>query len=416
MRFTRRELLYGAAALSLSAAKKPVARPSVVLIVVEDVGAWMLGAYGNKEILTPNIDLLAKTGVRFSNSYSGSGAAAQGRAVLLTGQSPHRLGFTTEASLPASLDTRPMLSDILAGAGYQCGYSGASDLTASRAQHAFKVANSSADFAGVTAKATEFLDAQKPGTPFFLLVHYKFPGEVPAKYAEMYAKTSFDSIGWDRPASNAAANNDKLGNIVESIRKAAASMSALDDQVRSLIAKLDERSLRDSAVTIFTGSNGALLGRHGLWGDARASEPPNLYEEVASVPLIWQWSREIPPEAIRPEFVSAFDFLPTLCGLTGAAVPGDLAETGRSYLPAVVNTPFPKKQPWRSRLFGEFGDMVMLRDKRYKLVLRAGGKGVNDLYEEIADPRERVNQYENPQFITIRGELSGQIAAWTKTS
>ena len=102
--------------------------------------------------------------------------------------------------------------------------------------------------------------------------------------------------------------------------------------------------------------------------------------------------------------------------MTGAAAPADLQQTGRSYLPAVVNTPFPKKQPWRSRLCGEFGDMVMLRDKRYKMVLRAGGKGVNDFFDEIGDPRERVNQYENPRFITIRNELAGQIAAWTKTS
>jgi arylsulfatase A-like enzyme len=112
--------------------------------------------------------------------------------------------------------------------------------------------------------------------------------------------------------------------------------------------------------------------------------------------------------------VSAYDLLPAICELTGTPPPADRKLRGRSYLPAVLNKPFAKKQPWRSLVFGQSGDAVMARDKRYKLVLRAAGKGPNELYDEIADRREHVNQYDNPRFVTIRDGLAREIEDWTK--
>jgi hypothetical protein len=54
----------------------------------------------------------------------------------------------------------------------------------------------------------------------------------------------------------------------------------------------------------------------------------------------------------------------------------------------------------------------MARDKRYKLVLRDQGKGPGELYDVSVDPRERVNQYENPQFVTVRTSLAAQLVKW----
>jgi hypothetical protein len=87
---------------------------------------------------------------------------------------------------------------------------------------------------------------------------------------------------------------------------------------------------------------------------------------------------------------------------------------GRSYLPAVLNQPFPKKRPWRNLVFGEFLNAEMVRDKRYKMILRGGGRGPNELYDEIIDARERVNRYDNPQFLTVRDALAAELVAWRK--
>jgi hypothetical protein len=78
MPLNRRHFLFGALAAPVLAATKKQAvaeRPNIVLIVAEDLGAYMVGCYGNTEVHTPNIDRLAQTGVRFHNSFSCSPVA-----------------------------------------------------------------------------------------------------------------------------------------------------------------------------------------------------------------------------------------------------------------------------------------------------------------------------------------------------
>ena len=81
----------------------------------------------------------------------------------------------------------------------------------------------------------------------------------------MYAKSDFDSIGWEQAAPNALREKDMLKDTVGNIRKCAAATTALDDQIPVLIEKLQERKLWDNTIILFTGDNGYLLGRHGLW-------------------------------------------------------------------------------------------------------------------------------------------------------
>jgi arylsulfatase A-like enzyme len=377
MRLTRREVLLAAALPAF--AKTTSRRPNIVLVVADDLGAWMLGCYGNQVIRTPNIDLLARSGTRFLYHIGCAPADEANRATLLTGRPPHQQG---------SQD--PRISDLLASAGYVCG----------------------------SASALEFLDSQKGDQPFFLAVNQfnlLAPNDkIPAKYHEMYAQASFDGLGWEPVAPNAARDKDLLASIVPNLRRCAAAITAFDDQIQPLVAKLDQRGLRENTLIVFTGASGFLLGRHGLWSDGLASEPVNMYEEVMATPMIWNWRGQIPVEAARPEMVSACDFLPTLCDLTGVTPPRDRNLPGRSYLPAVFNQPFPKKQPWRNLVFGEFRGAEMARDTRYKLVLRNQGQGPNELFDLRADPRERVNQYANPAFVTMRDRLSAELDAWRK--
>jgi arylsulfatase A-like enzyme len=116
----------------------------------------------------------------------------------------------------------------------------------------------------------------------------------------------------------------------------------------------------------------------------------------------------------RPELVSAYDLLPTLCDLTGADLPARNL-CGRSYLPLATGKPLPKKQPWRTTVFSHCQNTDMAREKRYKLVLRDQGKGVGELYDLGVDARERVNQYDNPQFLTVRTSLAAALANWKQT-
>jgi len=339
----------------------------------------MLGCYGNKEIRTLNLDQFAAGGVRFHNSYSCAPEPETSRASLLTGSIPAPLGTS---SPPAS----DGISQILAAQGYQC------------------------DSSGVTLEhGAEFLDNQHPGKPFYVLLRAPHP-DPSQKYLDLYANTSFDTIGWQPMAPNAAQNKNMFQDIVGNLRKFAAAVTALDDQIPPLLNKLDQRSLRDNTLIIFTSTNGNLVGRHGLWGDGLASDPPNMYEEVVNVPMIWNWRGRAPTQSSRSELVSLYDVLPTICEVTGAVVPQHLC--GRDMLHIVEGRLPSKKERWQNLVFGRLRDVEMVRDRRYKLVLRNGGKGPNELFDGQSDPRERVNQYDNPEYVTIRDEFTNQLAGW----
>ena len=105
--------------------------------------------------------------------------------------------------------------------------------------------------------------------------------------------------------------------------------------------------------------------------------------------------------------VSAYDLVPTICDITPAELP-DRNLCGRSYLPLASGKPLPKKQPWRTTVFAQYGDTAMARSDRYKLIVRNDGKGPGELYDDRVDPRERVNQYDNPQFMTVKAATAGR--------
>ena len=115
----------------------------------------------------------------------------------------------------------------------------------------------------------------------------------------------------------------------------------------------------------------------------------------------------VPPTNTRPELVSAYDLLPTLCEVAGAPLPQGRNLCGRSYLPLALNQKLPKKEPWRNLVFGQYRNTEMARDNRYKLVMRDEGKGPGELYDLTVDPHEKVNQYGNPQYVNMRDRLAG---------
>jgi choline-sulfatase len=132
------------------------------------------------------------------------------------------------------------------------------------------------------------------------------------------------------------------------------------------------------------------------------------------VPMLWSWPGHIPAEASRPDLISFYDFVPTICDITGSALPSGRNLIGRSYAALAQNQPLPKKQPWKQTVFGHFRNTEMVRNTRYKLVLRNDGTGPNELWDIANDPREKTNQYENARFITIRDQLHRELDAWKK--
>src|SRR5437764_12559456 len=116
MNLSRRHFFLGSLALPAFAAKKPAGEtPNILLILVDNLPAWMLGCYGNKEVRTPAIDRLAQTGTRFLNHFACSPMPGPARASLLTGRTPVQL-----KDAAALTSGEAALDKLLSGAGYAC--------------------------------------------------------------------------------------------------------------------------------------------------------------------------------------------------------------------------------------------------------------------------------------------------------
>ena len=83
--------------LSCNTNKSTDPRPNVILLLADDLGYNELGSYGQEFIATPNLDQLAKDGLRFTNFYAGNAACAPSRAVLLTGKDPAKVSIRGNA-------------------------------------------------------------------------------------------------------------------------------------------------------------------------------------------------------------------------------------------------------------------------------------------------------------------------------
>jgi arylsulfatase A-like enzyme len=397
MLVSRRTFFFGSLALPAFAAKTgekktgkkkvEALRPGILLILADELPAFMLGSYGNRQVRTPNLDTLAQMGMRFTNHFACAPAAVAGRNTLLTGCTPMQLGdggTLSAADVP--------LAKILGAAGYTCQE-------------------------GDAAAAGQFLDGQSAGKPFFFTLNcpsLRPPYDhVPEEKLALYTREPFDGYAPDLPAASAADGKEMLRNILGTVHKAAAAVTDLDDTVKTVLAKLRARGLTDSTLVVFTSATGALWGRHGLWGAANASDPPNMYDDAVATPMLWSWPGHIPAIAHRPELVSAYDFVPSICDLLTIPVP-QRNLCGRSYVPMVQAKELPKKEPWRLAVCAHAGVADMSREARYKLVLRNDGKGPNELYDLVTDPTERENQVDNQQFLTIHKELAGILDNWKK--
>ena len=461
MNWTRRSFLTSAAAAPLLASAAhgtphgdraaSSQRPNVVVIVAEDVAAWMLSCYGNLEIKTPNIDRLAAAGVRFINNFACTPASSASLATLLTGRIPRQHGIADyltsspqknpergQSAAPASFATEVLLSDVLSSADYRCGFAGRWNLgNDDHPGHGFSETFTlpAGDPAGMnpallvngqqtretgptpevlTKHACGFIDRQNG--PFLLVVSYPSApasGEgVSAKYAELYKNAAFQTFGIQPASASALDGKEMLADTVASIRKVAAAVSLLDDQVGALEQKIIQKGIFESTVVVFTSATGQFLGRRGLWGSGYASNPPNLFEESVHTPLIVSWPGRIPVQISRPELSSAADLVPTLCEATAVALPSGRNLSGRSILGVAAGKPLPKRQIWRDLVFGELRGADMARDNRFKLILREEDQGASELYDLRKDPGERVNQIENGEYADVLTRLTAEIRAW----
>jgi len=433
----RRELLNLGIAAAVAApfvqtAKKGTRRTNVVMFMTDDHGAWATGAYGCPDMHTPNINRLAAGGAQFTRAYSCTPVCSPSRMTFMTGSLPSTHGvqdwLLPEDSFGGGsrrwLDGHLTYSEILKRRGYTLGMSGKWHMGHDdEAQVGFsewatvpggggpyvnqefvhngerkRIAGFKTDV--MTDFALEFLEQQKNGNPFYLLIPFYAP-HTPYDYQPEVDRHWFESSEFrcfpDLPPS--PHENPGLLNLFgkrESKLGYSALIAGADRNVGRVLDKLEQLRLREDTIVVFTADQGWSAGHHGVWGKGNGTIPFNLYEETIQVPLVWNHPGRI-AAGLRPSpMVSSYDYFPTILDYLGVdAVPVDRRRVGRSYASFLRG----ESSAWTNRLFFEYAHLRGVRTETLKYLERAEGWPA-ELYDLETDPRETHNLLEDPAYQT----------------
>jgi arylsulfatase A-like enzyme len=402
-----------------AAAQTPARKPNIVFILADDLGINDLGCYGRKDQPTPNLDKLAKQGMRFTSAYSAASICSPTRAAILTGQSPARLKLTTflpgrsdavsqlvlhpaiNQQLPADVRT---LAELLRALGYRSTcigkwhLGGKGSLPTDRGfdlYHPGKALTEPSKTEGgkgeydLTSQAEKFIDDNKD-RPFFLYLAHNNPHVVLNAKPELIDK-----------------HKDAFNPVY------AAMIETLDDCVGRVIAKIDELGLAENTIIVFTSDNGGL---HVL-ETARTPATHNgryragkgfLYEGGVRIPLIVRWTGRIKGEQTSDVPVISTDWTPTLLSLAGAASKEKYDGVNLADLFLQGRAPPPRPLYWHQPHYTNQGGRPAgaIRDGSWKLIEHYEN-GACELYDLAVDPGEATDlaAKEPARVADLRGKL-----------
>lgn len=456
---------------------KKTDKPNIIVILTDDQGYWSLGCTGNKEIRTPNIDSLAESGVRFDNFFCASPVCSPARASLLTGRIPSQHGvhdWLRNGSGETSGD-RPIeylegitgYTDLLAANGYTCGISGKWHLGATgfpqkSYSHWFVTLGGSGTYHDaevyrgteriktegyltdvITDDALAFIDEccdSDDGKPFYLNLSYTAPHSPHVdQHKEEYVKYYYENCTFDDVEQDPrdmrcikmphdiaysltfSSPDREYLTMRDLLSGYYAAVQGVDDGVGRVLAKLEERGIRDNTMIVYVSDNGFNCGQHGIWGKGNCTMPLNLYDTSVKVPCIFNFPGKFRSGAVSDSLLSAYDFMPTLLDVVGIENPEADSLPGRSFLP-VLTEEGQKEYHESITVFDEYGPNRMVRTKEWKYIHRYP-YGPDELYDLVHDPRERFNLlnenryfYYGPKFIEEKVvEMRGMMEEWFRT-
>jgi arylsulfatase A-like enzyme len=411
---TRREILAATAATALSsgiARAKAAARPNIVYIMADDMGYADLSCYGRRDYKTPNIDSLARHGVRFRQAYANSAVCSATRTALITGRYQYRLRVGLEEPVRDTFrdglpPEHPTLPSLLKKVGYgttligkwhlgglpdfgplKSGYDhfwgfrwGALDYFTHKRDTA---ATDTEDLWDGDVKIhqvgylTDLLgdralqtigDYARSGQPFLLSLHFNaphWPWEGPDDEAESRRITAL---------------SDHDGG---SMKTYAQMVTQLDTQVGRVLKALADHRIANNTIVVFTSDNGGERFADTWPFSGRKTE---LLEGGMRIPALIQWPGHIRPDATTDQVAISMDWVPTFLAAAGAAPDPAFPLDGMNLLPQLTEgaPPVPRRLYWRYH----FNAQRALRDGDMKYLKIADNEF---LFNVVEDPLERAD-------------------------
>ncbi len=390
------------------------AKPNVIVIVSDDAGYADFGAYGGKEIPTPNIDQLAKNGTLFTDAYVTASVCAPSRSAILTGMYQQRFGFEHNISKTmtgnyteedAGMDPKiKTIGDQMQANGYKTIAIGKWH-QGNYAKH-FPTKRGFDEFYGFVTGHRSFFGYKDGVAPSKLMALYDNDKIVPEKeigyLTDMFTNKakSFVTANKDRPFFMYLAYNavhvpmnakkdlmDQFAHIKDPGRRAyAAMMKSLDDGVGELVATLKAQNLYDHTLIIFINDNGAATGNSSDNGRLRGLKG-SKWEGGIRVAYIMQWPDKIPANKTYSNMVSTLDITATaIAAAKGKAITGQQLD-GKNLLPYLTNSL--KGKPHKD-LFWRRGIAAAVRSGNWKLI-RSGAENPVLLFDLDKDISETNN-------------------------
>jgi len=423
-------------------------KPNVIFILADDLGYGDLGCYGQKLINTPNIDLLAAKGIRFTQFYAGTSVCAPSRSSLLTGQhtghTPIRgnLEIQPEGQSPLP-DSAFTMAEMFQQAGYATGCFGKWGLgfigssgdpvrqgfdafygyNCQRQAHNYfpdhiwdndKRVNLDNTQTNQQVYAPDLIQQQiirfidnNQARPFFLFLSYTLPHaalQLPAgdtifeSYKRQFKeKPKAVPSGWDGNGYQPQAYPHAAY---------AAMVTKLDKYVGDVKNELVKLGIDENTLIIFASDNGP----HREGGNDPAFFNSNsgfrgikrdLYEGGIREPVIAYWPAVIKNKSTSGLVAAFWDFFPTFADITGQPLPLHL--DGISVLPTLKSKGIQKQHAYLYWEFHENGGRQAVRAGNWKAVRLNVMKNPNapaQLFNLASDPDEKVDlSAQNPGVV-----------------
>lgn len=409
-------------------------RPNIVLIITDDVGYGDLGCYGAPDLRTPNIDRLARDGVRLTDFYSNGATCTPTRAGLISGRYQQRFGLELPLGARDDQDwerglspTGRSLPQLLKNSGYRTALIGKWHLgwknEFSPTAHGFDTffgfksgyvdyyqhttgddAPANADLFEndrpvevpgymtdlITDRSVRFIE-ENGGRPFFIEVAYNaahWPYQRPNEPST--ARDKARHLGpFDEPTNTRA-------DYVSILEHA-------DNGIGRILAALDKSGLRRNTIVIFTNDNG------GEWLSRNAPlfhHKGSVWEGGIRVPAIIRWPGRIPAGRVSAQVGITMDLTASILAATGTTVPAEARLEGINLLPVLGGRAREVERTLFWRVAGARTQQAV-RSGEWKLVIDSGRAMLFNLRSDIG---ERVNVIGQRSDIARR--LRQQLTAW----
>jgi len=440
----RLHYLLGIALLAM-AAFCAQAKPNIILIVTDDQGYRDLGCFGGEQIKTPNLDRLAREGVRGTSFYVTWPACTPSRGSILTGRYPQRNGLYdmirndmvnyghqyTEAEYALSpemtlgMDLREVtIAEVLKKAGYANGVVGKWD--GGRARRFLPLQRGFDFYYGFANTGIDYYTHERYGIASMFRGNDRTTADKGIYATDLFRRESlrfvrehkdkpfFLYIPFNAPHSASNLQKDsyqvpekwlKLYPDLDPKDKRTiymAMVSCMDDAVGELLDTLRELRLEKDTLIMFFSDNGGSGG-----GDNKPLRggKSSMFEGGIRVPFLARWPARLPAGKVCDEFLTSLEVFPTFCAAAGAKPPAGIVLDGHDMLPVLAG----KVKSPRAEMFWQRRDDKAARVGNFKWVESAKLKGLYDLSTDIEERKDL--SVEKPDVLA---RVKARFDAWRK--